>query len=75
FKETFLPIDSGLMILIVVFIRPLTTVGRSVFITSYPEAHPSLTFTMSATIGCRSPPSLELLIFLLDTSLQIQSSV
>ncbi|KAL0746968.1 hypothetical protein Bca101_028970 [Brassica carinata] len=46
-------------------------VGRSVSITSYPEAHPSLIFTMSPTTGSRSPPSLEPLILLLDTSLQV----
>ncbi|CAN6933750.1 unnamed protein product [Brassica oleracea] len=71
FKETFLLKDFGLVILIVVFIRPLTAVGRSVSITPYPEAHPSLIFTMSPTIGFRSPPSLEPLILLLDTSLQV----
>ncbi|KAG2327584.1 hypothetical protein Bca52824_010312 [Brassica carinata] len=54
--------DFGLMILIVVFIRPLT------------EVHPSLTFTMSTTTGSRSLPSLEPLILLLDTSLQAHPS-
>ncbi|CAF1865137.1 unnamed protein product [Brassica napus] len=71
FKKTFLLKDFGLVNLIVVFIRPLTAVGRSVSITSYPEAHPSLIFTMSPTTGSHSPPSLEPLILLLDTSLQV----
>ncbi|KAF3555517.1 hypothetical protein F2Q69_00017040 [Brassica cretica] len=71
FKETFLLKYFGLVILIVVFIRPLTAVGRSVSITSYPEARPSLIFTMSPTTGSHSPPSLEPLILLLDTSLQV----
>ncbi|CAG7872735.1 uncharacterized protein LOC103875294 isoform X1 [Brassica rapa] len=71
FKETFLLKDVGLVILIVVFIRPLTAVDRSVSITSYHEAHPSLVFTMSPTTGSRSPPSLDPLILLLDTSLQV----
>ncbi|KAG2313697.1 hypothetical protein Bca52824_025254 [Brassica carinata] len=62
FKEIFLLKDFGLLILIVVFIRPLT------------EGHPSLTFTMSTTTGSRSLPSLEPLIFLLDTSLQVIDS-
>ncbi|KAH0924949.1 hypothetical protein HID58_017205 [Brassica napus] len=70
FKETFLLKDVGLVILIVVFIRPLTAIGRSVSITSYHEAHPSLVFTMSPTTGSRSPPSLDPLILLPDTSLQ-----
>ncbi|CAH8360346.1 unnamed protein product [Eruca vesicaria subsp. sativa] len=71
FKEILLLKDFGLMIFLVVFIRPLTPVCRSFFITSYPEAHPSLTFTKSATTGSRSPPSLDPLIFLLDTFLQV----
>uniref|UniRef100_A0A0D3DHE6 Uncharacterized protein n=1 Tax=Brassica oleracea var. oleracea TaxID=109376 RepID=A0A0D3DHE6_BRAOL len=71
FKKIFLLKYFGLVNLIVVFIRPLTAVGRSVSITSYPEAHPSLIFTMSPTTGSHSPPSLEPLILLLDTSLQV----